>query len=350
MKHHLNTLFVTTQGAYLRKEGEAVVVRVERETKLRVPLHHLGGICCFGRVSCSPQLMGKCAEAGIAISYLSERGRLLARVLGFTPGNVLLRREQYRRADDLVSQNDNISACAAVVRPVVIGKLLNSRTVLLRGLRDYPEVPGRESLRKAATQMAISVRMAERESDVDRLRGIEGDAAGTYFGVLKHLITREDAAWKFSGRNRRPPRDPVNCLLSFLYTLLMHDARSACEAAGLDSQVGFLHRDRPGRPSLALDLMEELRSFLCDRLALSLINRQQVGPRDFETSEAGGVSMIDKARKLVLTAYQRRKQEELLHPFLGEKVSIGLIVHLQARLLARHLRGELDMYPPFIWK
>ncbi|HRP63848.1 MAG TPA: type I-C CRISPR-associated endonuclease Cas1c [Phycisphaerales bacterium] len=350
MKHHLNTLFVTTQGAYLRKEGEAVVVRIDGQTKLRVPLHHLGGICCFGRVACSPHLMGRCAEAGIAISFLSENGRLQARVLGFTPGNVLLRREQYRRADDFTNSNGRLTGCAAVVRPIVTAKLLNSRAVLLRGIRDYSESPGRDNLDAAAMALAATLKMAEFETDVDRLRGMEGDGANSYFRALQYLVTRDDSAWQFAGRSRRPPRDPMNCLLSFLYTLLMHDARSACEAAGLDSQVGFLHRDRPGRASLALDLMEELRAFLCDRLALSLINRQQVNASGFETTEAGGVMMNDQTRKIVLTAYQKRKQEELTHPFLDEKVSIGLIVHLQARLLARHLRGDLDLYPPFIWK
>ncbi|MCI0364745.1 MAG: type I-C CRISPR-associated endonuclease Cas1c [Phycisphaerales bacterium] len=349
MKHHLNTLFVTTQGAYLAKDGEAVAVRLEKQTKLRVPLHMLGGICCFGRIGVSPQLMGRCAQAGVAISFLTEYGRLLANVTGFTPGNVLLRREQYRRADDLTSCNGHVSSCLAVVRPIVVAKLLNSRTVLLRGIRDYPEAVGRADLERAAAKLAINVDQAQCANDVDCLRGIEGEAATLYFGVLGHLITQNCNDWPFNGRSRRPPRDPVNALLSFLYTLV-HDARSACEAAGLDSQVGFLHRDRPGRPSLALDLMEELRAFLCDRLALSLINRGQVNMCGFRTTETGGVLMDDGTRKTVLTAYQKRKQEDLTHPFLNEKVSVGLLVHLQARLLARHLRGDLDAYAPFVWK
>ncbi|MEX0887386.1 MAG: type I-C CRISPR-associated endonuclease Cas1c [Phycisphaeraceae bacterium] len=354
MKQHLNTLFVTTQGAYLRKEGEAVAVRVEKQTKLRVPLHMLGGICCFGRVGLSPQLMGRCAEAGVAISMLTEHGRLLARVTGFTPGNVLLRRTQYQRADavDLGPTNDDAAPadCAAIVQPIVIAKLLNSRAVLLRSVRDYPDAAGRPELEQAARSLAGSVEQAQRVRDVDRLRGIEGEAAAIYFACFSHLITRKNGDWDFSGRNRRPPRDPVNALLSFLYTLLVHDARSACEAAGLDSQVGFLHRDRPGRPSLALDLMEELRAFLCDRLVVSLINRGQVQARTFRRTETGGVLMDDATRKVVMTAYQKRKQEELTHPFLNEKVSVGLLVHLQARLLARHLRGDLDAYPAFLWK
>lgn len=350
MKHHLNTLFVTTQGAYLRKEGEAVAVRVDRKTALRVPLQNLGGIACFGRVSASPSLLGACASAGIAVSFLTEHGRLLARVLGFTPGNVVLRREQYRRADDVTSPDGQAGGLLPVVQPIVTAKLLNSRTVLLRGARDYPDASGRPQLEAAAARLAAGVEQARASSNPDQLRGIEGESAKSYFAALPHLITRNSEQWPFTGRNRRPPRDAVNALLSFLYTMLVHDARSACEAAGLDSQVGFLHRDRPGRPSLALDLMEELRAFLCDRLALSLINRGQIKPTGFTTTDAGGVLMNDPTRKAVLVAYQKRKQETIEHPFLQEKVSVGLIVHLQARLLARHLRGDLDAYPPFVCK
>lgn len=343
MKQHLNTLFVTTQGAYLRKEGEAVVVSVERETKLRVPLHNLGGIVCFGRVGASPALLGKCADAGVAVSFLTESGRLQARVIGFSPGNVLLRREQYRRTDDA-------RQVLPIVQPIILAKLLNSRSVLHRATRDYPEAAGRDALLAAAQRLAAGVDQAEHARNPDQLRGIEGESASIYFDVFAHLITRAKNGWRFDGRSRRPPRDPVNALLSFLYTMLVHDARSACEAAGLDSQVGFLHRDRPGRPSLALDLMEELRAFLCDRLAVTLINREQVKPDGFRTTETGGVVMDEATRKAVIAAYQKRKQETVTHPFLGEKVSVGLIAHFQARLLARHLRGDLDAYPAFIWK
>ncbi len=350
MKHHLNTLFVTTQGAYLRKEGEAVAVSVDRETSMRVPLHNLGGIVCFGHIAASPALLGRCAELGVAVSYLSEQGRLLARVTGFTPGNVLLRRQQYRRADDMADLQGEDGALIPIVGPIVIAKLLNSRSVLMRATRDYPADPSRSQLEAAARRLTINVAQAQESRNVDQLRGIEGEAASIYFDVLPHLIRRPADDWPFKGRSRRPPRDAVNALLSFLYTLLVHDARSACEAAGLDSQVGFLHRDRPGRPSLALDLMEELRAFLCDRLALSLINREQIKPDGFRMTETGGVLMTDATRKILLVAYQKRKQDIIEHPFLNEKVSVGLIVHLQARLLARHLRGELDAYPSFIWK
>jgi len=348
MKQHLNTLFVTTQGAYLRKEGEALAVQIEGKTALRLPLHHLGGVCCFGRVSVSPQLMGRCAQAGVSISFLTERGRMLARVSGFTPGNVLLRREQYRRADALDTTTPN--GCASVAQPIVVAKLLNSRSVLMRAVRDYPDSAGRPELERAVALLASSVNQARTTNDIDKLRGVEGEAASQYFGVFGYLVTRGQPGWTFGGRNRRPPRDAINALLSFLYTLLLHDARSALEAAGLDSQVGFLHRDRPGRPSLALDLMEEFRAFLCDRLALSLVNRGQLDSEAFHVTPVGGVVMDDGSRRTVLEAYQRRKLEEMTHPFIGEKVSVGLLVHLQSRLLARFLRGDLDTYPAFLWK
>lgn len=343
MKHHLNTLFITTQGAYLAKDGQAVDVRVEHESRLRVPIINLGGIVCFGQVSASPQLMAMCAEAGVAITFLTEHGRFLARVAGFTPGNVLLRREQYRWADDP-------ARTLAITRNIVSAKIANCRTVLLRAARDYPDAPGRPELECAAATLAYVGQRAREATQVDQLRGIEGDGARTYFSVFNHLITSQRDGFAFHDRSRRPPLDPVNALLSFLYSMLAHDARAACEASGLDAAVGYLHRDRPGRPGLALDLMEEFRPFLADRLALSLINLQRVRPEGFSKTESGGVVMDDATRKVVLTAYQERKQDVLTHPFLGEKTTVGLLVHLQARLMARHLRGDLDAYPPFIWK
>jgi len=362
MKHHLNTLFITTQGSYLAKEGEAVLVRVEKETKLRVPIHTLGGIVCFGRIGISPALMGLCGERGVAISMLKENGRFLARISGFTSGNVLLRREQYRRADDL-------TASAAIARAIICGKIANARSVLLRSLRDNPAGAGAAAVSSAAASLANSLVELQRQPadgsmphSLDALRGLEGDAAGTYFAVFDHLIVHQggsspegppldrDDGFAFRSRNRRPPLDRVNALLSFLYAMVAHDVRSAAEAAGLDPAVGFLHRDRPGRPGLALDLMEEFRPFLADRLVLSLINRRQVQPAGFTITASGAVSMDDATRKVVLVAYQKRKQEEIIHPLLGEKTTLGLLVHLQARLLARHLRGDIDAYPPFIWK
>jgi len=343
MKKHLNTLFVTTQGAYLAKEGETVVVRVERKTLLQIPIHAIGGIVCFGNVTCSPFLMGFCAERDVTISFLTEHGRFLARVQGPVSGNVLLRREQYRRADDM-------SAAAQMARSVLTGKLANSRTVLLRALRDHAAKLNADEVREASTKISASLDYLQSGLPLNALRGVEGDAAHAYFSVFDHLIVSQKREFTFRGRNRRPPLDRVNCLLSFLYTLVLHDVRSALESVGLDPAVGFLHRDRPGRPGLALDMMEEFRPFLADRLTLSLINLNQVREKGFTKMESGAVLMDDETRKTVLVAYQKRKQDEIFHPFLEEKVTIGLLFHMQALLLARCLRGDLDGYPVFIWK
>ena len=343
MKKHLNTLYVTTQGAYLSKEGETVLVSVEREKRLQVPVHTLGGIVCFGRVICSPFLMGFCAENDVGLSFLTENGRFLARVQGPVSGNVLLRREQYRRADDPAFS-------AQMTRFILTGKIANCRTVLQRAVRDHGEKIARPDLEQAIAEMGERLKRLERIDSLDALRGVEGETARGYFAVFDHLITNQKEGFFLKGRNRRPPLDNVNCLLSFLYTLLMHDVRSALEGVGLDPAVGFLHRDRPGRPGLALDLMEEFRPFLADRLALSLINLGQVAAKGFKASETGAVTMTDDTRKQVLVAYQKRKQEEITHPFLGEKMAIGILFHVQALLLARYLRGDLDGYPPFVWR
>ena len=313
MKQHLNTLFVFTQGAYLRKSGRrwwsASTGRIAR-----VPLLNLGSIVCLGRVALSPQLMGACAQNGIAISYMTEQGRFLAAVNGFTPGNVLLRREQYRRADE--------AAASAAARCYVIGKLANYRTVLRRAVRDQPAAVATERLDGVARRIDMPLRTMSQTVSLDQVRGIEGEATAQYFFVFNDLITAQKDSFVFSGRNRRPPLDPVNAMLSFGYSMLANDLRSACEACGLDAAVGFLHRDRPGRPGLALDLMEEFRPVLVDRLVLSLINRQQVKATGFEVSPGGGVRMDEHARDIV-SAYQKRKQEEILHPFLGEKDDSG---------------------------
>jgi CRISP-associated protein Cas1 len=344
VKRLLNTLYVTTQGAYLRKEGETVVVEVEREIRLRLPLLTLGGIVCFGNVLCSPFLLGACAQAGIAVSFLTEFGRHLADVVGAPSGNVLLRRTQYRRADDL-------PASATLARAFIAGKLANTRHLLRRAARDAnPE--DAPLIDEAADAIGHRLRaLASPGLDLDTLRGLEGEAAARYFSVFSLLIAPERrAAFPFADRNRRPPRDPLNALLSYLYTLLRFDAAGALTAHGLDPAVGFLHRDRPGRASLALDLMEELRVPQADRLALALINRQQLQTKHFRTDEAGAVLLTDDGRKEVLTAWQKRKQEEVAHPFLEEKLPIGLLLHAQSLLLARHLRGDLDAYPPFEWR
>jgi len=342
VKKLLNTLYVTTQGAWLARERENVLVRIEQETRLRLPIHTLGAIVCFGQVSASAPLLGLCAERGVALAFLTERGRFLARVHGPVSGNVLLRREQYRRADDP-------AACGEIVSVLVAAKIANSRGVLQRALRDRSDTD--PAVQNTVEHLATLVRSVRgRGASLDSVRGTEGAAARAYFGVFDHLINPADGGFAFSGRNRRPPTDPVNALLSFLYTLLRHDYTAALESVGLDPAVGYLHRDRPGRPGLALDLMEELRAPMADRLALSLINRRQIGAKGFKATESGAVSMDDKTRKTVLVAYQERKRDTLRHPFLDEELEIGLIPHVQAQLFARFLRGDLDAYPAYIWR
>jgi len=343
MKQLLNTLFVTTQGSYLCQKGDTVLVRVENEDKLRVPIHTLGSIICFGQVSCSPFLMGLCGENNVTLSFLTERGKFLARVHGPVRGNVLLRREQYRQADDLGSS-------AQVARSIVIAKIANCRVVLMRATRDRPDNSDNSRILAACNVLGQLLDELEYELPLEVIRGKEGEAAKMYFDVFDHLITVNKEAFYLRDRNRRPPLDNTNALLSFLYTILVHDIESALESVGLDPAVGFLHRDRPGRAGLALDLMEEFRPYLADRLALSLVNRQQVKPSGFVKTETGAVWMDDDTRKTVLVAWQKRKQEEISHPFLNETVQIGLLPYIQALLLARYLRGDLKGYPPFLSK
>lgn len=350
MKRLLNTLYVTSPGTYLSRKGESVLVRVENETKLCVPIHTLDGIICFGQVMCSPPLLGLCAEQQVTVSFLSDYGRFYARVQGPVSGNILLRREQYRKAD-------KEDFAAELARSFVIAKIANCRTSLLRAARacpgrvgDQPETQAEQQLKTAIASLATILKELKQPTTLDSVRGQEGMAAKVYFGVFDRLITVEDKALAFQERSRRPPLNNMNALLSFLYTLLTHDVSSAAEAVGLDPAVGFLHRDRPGRPGLALDMMEEFRPFFADRLALSLVNRKQLQKRDFTKSESGAVRMTDEARKKLLVAYQKRKQEVIIHPFLGEKISVGLLPHVQMMLLARRFRGDLDGYPPFIWK
>ncbi|NLI78442.1 MAG: type I-C CRISPR-associated endonuclease Cas1 [Candidatus Riflebacteria bacterium] len=343
MKKLLNTLYVTTQGTYLARKGLTVDVRVEKKTKVRIPIHTLAGVVCFGRVAMSPALMELCGLRNVGVSFLSERGRFFGRVQGPVSGNVLLRREQYRRADDL-------EATLRIGRAVVTAKIANSRTVLQRGLRDHGEKIPVPPVNDALDRMGAGLARVGTLDALDAVRGIEGETSRAYFGVFDHLIVAQKDHFSFRDRNRRPPLDRVNALLSFLYTVLSHDVSSALQAVGLDPAVGFLHRDRSGRASLALDLMEELRAVMVDRLVLSLINRQQIRGKGFVVTESGAVLMDDGTRKEVLAAYQKRKQEELTHPFLDEKIPLGLLPHVQALLLSRHLRGDLDGYPPFIWK
>ncbi len=343
MKHVLNTLYITTPHAYLSKEGETVLVHLDDEIKKRIPIHTLGSIVCFGATGCSPYLMEMCSDRGVGISFLSDTGKFLARVVGATTGNILLRRKQYE-----LSGADGSSV--PIARSIVLGKLANYRLLLQRANRDHATEDNSAEYERAVEQIRWCILRLERAETLDVIRGLEGDGSKAYFSILDHLITANKEAFFFHGRSRRPPRDNVNCMLSFTYTILLHDCRSALESYGLDPQAGFLHRDRPGRPSLALDLMEEFRGPIADRLVCTLINRQQVKPDDFKQSIAGAVTMNDDARKTLIIEYQQRKQEEIQHPFLGEKVKIGLLVHLQSQLLAKHIRGELDSYPPFIWK
>ena len=301
-----------TQGAYVAKEGETVLVRLEGDVKLRVPIHHLGGIVCFGQVSLSPYLMGFCAERGVAISFLTEHGRFLARVQGPVSGNVLLRREQYRRADDE-------QGTLLLARTTVTAKVTNARIFLQRAARDGSGNSGSEKVLEAARQLSALLGEITRATDTDSVRGLEGASARVYFSVLDCLIGQQREDFFFHERSRRPPLDNVNALLSFIYTLVLHDVEAALETVGLDPAVGFLHRDRPGRPGLALDLLEEFRAPLADRLALSLVNLRQISGPGFRKSETGGVVMDDDTRKAVLVAFQKRKQEEIEHPFLGRR-------------------------------
>ncbi len=344
MKKLLNTVYITTEGAGLRKDGENLVADVEGKEKARIPLHMLASVVVFGAIYISPGLIGACAAAGISIVLLDRNGRFSARVEGPVSGNVLLRREQYRASDKPEE----------IIRSIVMGKVANQRSVLMRALRDYGsgmDDARRNSLSNAVSRLAHILRRVEHsDKSGEMMRGSEGEAANVYFSVFDHLLRIPEPDMRWKGRSRRPPLDPLNALLSFFYTLLIHDCRSACESVGLDPAVGFLHRDRPGRPSLALDLMEELRPVLADRIAVSLINRRQLTSTDFEAREGGAVLLSEDGRKCVLTAWQERKKEERAHPFLEERIPIGLVPYVQAQMLARHLRGDLDAYPPWFWK
>jgi CRISP-associated protein Cas1 len=336
----LNTLYVTVADSRLRLDNDTLRVIVEEETVLRVPLHHLTAIVCFGHVSFSAPLMHRLADAGIALVLLDANGRFKARLEGAVSGNVLLRQAQHRAVDDP-------STTLTLARRLVGGKLRNQRHVLLRGSRDAKDPDDAALLTRAAQNLAASLRSLPAAATIDTVRGIEGEAARTYFESMSWLIRADQRpVFMMNGRTRRPPRDRINALLSFIYSLWMNDCRSACEAAGLDPQLGFLHAVRPGRASLALDLMEEFRPF-ADRLALTLINRGQSKPSDFVEREGGAVMFTSDARKALLVAYQERKRDEISHPLFVEPMPLGLVPLVQARLLARTLRGEVAAYPPF---
>ena len=339
MRHLLNTLYVMTQGAYLHLEGETLVVEIERQKRLQVPLHHLGSVVIFGDIMVSPAALHRCADDGRGVVLLDRHGRFKARLEGPLSGNILLRQAQHRAA---------AAQALELARAFVAGKLRNARQIVLRGARDCGNDADREVLRHRGRLLAGHIRRLPGTATLDEARGAEGDGARVYFEAIRHLI-RADAreVFSFERRSRRPPRDRFNALISFLYTLLVHDCRSAVEGVGLDAQLGFLHAVRPGRPALALDLMEEFRP-LADRLALTLINRGQLTEKDFEARPGGAVYLSETGRKTVLAAYQQRKQEEISHALLQQPAPVGLLPHVQARLLARVLRGDMEGYLPFL--
>ncbi|OPX62902.1 MULTISPECIES: type I-C CRISPR-associated endonuclease Cas1c [unclassified Methanoregula] len=340
MRKLLNTLYVTTPDSYLHRDGENVIVKVGSEEKFRIPIHNLEGIVCFGYMGASPHLMQLCSENNVGLSFLTPHGRFQGRVNGRVRGNVLLRRTQYRIAD-------NPEASLAIARCFITAKIVNCRTVLGRSIRDHGDVIRCEKIRCADNLLIENLMKINTCRDADTLRGIEGNCAKFYFDVLDELILKQKDDFFIRDRNRRPPRDNMNALFSFLYTLLAHDVESALETVGLDPYVGFFHTDRPGRASLALDMMEELRPFISDRLALNLVNLQQVCSDDFLKKEGGGILLTEKGRKAVLAAWQKRKADEITHPYLDEKIPIGLLPYVQSLLMARFLRGDIEGYPPF---
>ena len=342
MKALLNTLFVNQDEAYLALDGgNVVVLRGERELA-RFPLHNFEQITTFGYTGASPALMRKCAEDNVALTFMTPEGRFQARVVGRMNGNVLLRREQYRRAD-------NEAASLVIARWFILGKIYNARWIIERMHRDYAMRIDEEKFQNVSTFLQNSCHEVIQTSNLEILRGVEGKAAVSYFSVFDDMILKQKEHFFFTERNRRPPLDNMNCLLSFLYALLMNDAGAALEGVGLDSYVGFLHRDRPGRQSLALDLMEELRP-MADRTAFSMVNTKKINGKDFRLEEGGAVYLTDDGRKKIIEAWHAHKEGMMTHPFLEEKIKWGLVPHVQALLLARYLRGDLDAYPPFLWK
>lgn len=337
MRKLQNTLYITTQGSYLHKERETLVVEQDRKKVAQLPIHSIGHIFCFGNVLVSPFLMGFCGENNVNLAFFTENGRYLGRLQGRQSGNVLLRRAQYK-----MSEINPVP----VARNIIAAKIQASKRVLQRQIRNHGE---NADLQSAITALNYSLQHLKSADNLEQIRGIEGDAASRYFGVFSHLI-KENSGFHFDGRNRRPPRDGVNALLSFLYSIVGKDISGALEGVGLDPQIGFLHADRPGRDSLAQDILEEFRAWWVDRIVLSLINRGQIKPDDFVTEASGAVTLKPEARKLLFQTLQAKKQEKITHPFLEEEVEIGLLPYIQAMLLARHLRGDLAEYPPFLMR
>lgn len=336
-----NTLYVMTQGAYIHRDHLTVKVEIEKETKLSIPIHHLESIAVFGNIMISPGVMQLCAQNSVAIAFMTETGRIIARVDAPQSGNVLLRREQFRKAD-------KPEECFKIARWIVAGKLQNSRNILLRTARQIDDSKNISELNLAVQKIAYIIPKLEKAKSLEETRGYEGEGAQIYFSVFNCLIKQQRENFKITNRNRRPPLDPTNALLSFTYTLLLHDCIAALISAGLDPNVGFLHVDRPGRPSLALDLMEEFRSIIADRHVLTLINRKEVEEKNFKKRDGGAVEMSDLTRKVLVSGYQQRKQEEINHPLLNQKVTVGMLPFCQARLLARYIRGDIKEYPPVL--
>lgn len=343
MKKLLNTLFVTSEDIYLSLEGENVLANKEKQVVARYPLHTLQTIVSFSYAGASPALMGACAERNIGLSFCTPRGRFLARVCGENSGNVLLRREQYRIAD-------NPELCCTVAHNMIFGKLSNCAASIQRTVRDHAPRVAEFGLDDTADRIKELLPRILKTCDMDSLRGLEGVGSAEYFGVFDNMLLNRKEDFSFHGRSRRPPLDRVNAMLSFAYSLLTNDCASALESVGLDSYVGFMHRDRPGRTSLALDLMEEFRPCMADRFVLTLVNNRMIKPEDFTVQGSGAVLLTDEGRKKFLKAWQERKQDTLTHPYLNEKMSWGLVPYVQALLLSRYLRGDLDAYPPFLWK
>ncbi|MFB5267422.1 type I-C CRISPR-associated endonuclease Cas1c [Paenibacillus enshidis] len=343
MKKLLNTLFVTIPDTYLSLDGENIVVKQEEKAIGRFPLHNFEAVCTFGYAGVSPALMGACATRNIGLTFMTRTGRFLARVIGEDRGNVVLRKEQYRISDD-----ERQSALMA--RNMIVGKLYNHKWILERAIRDYPLRIDTNRVKRVTASLTEMMALVRGVEALDILRGLEGAAAVQYNSVFDDLILQQKEQFFFHGRNKRPPLDNVNALLSFTYTLLSNDMKGALESVGLDPYVGFLHRDKPGRASLALDMMEELRGVYADRFVLSLINKKLINAKGFYRKENGAVIMEDETRKVVIKAWQERKQDKIIHPYLNEKIPWGLVPYAQALLLARHIRGDLDEYPPFLWK
>jgi CRISPR-associated protein Cas1 len=343
MRKLLNTLFITSEDAYLNLDGETVCVEIHKEKAGQFPLHTLESIVCFSYRGATPALMGACAERGINLSFFSPFGKFMCRVTGESRGNVLLRKQQYR-----ISEDETLSC--AIARNFILGKVFNCRWSVDRTLRDHRLRVDEERCRGAAQFLSNSMDRIRAEDNLDTLRGLEGEAASIYFGIFDEMILNQKEEFSFHGRNKRPPEDNVNAMLSFGYALLANDCAGALEGVGLDSYVGFMHRDRPGRKSLALDMMEELRPVLVDRFVLTLVNSRQMRGDYFSKLESGAVTFTDDGKKKFLHAWQEHKKEVITHPYLEEKIPWGLVPHVQSLLLARYLRGDIDGYPPFLWK